>query len=170
MPTKADLVTAELVASRCERYRPIVERNTEYWDLDPDLVLAVMAKESGCMSNIISGDGHHTIGLMQVSEKSWTTTEAHLLNPDTNIYWGMYILYSAINNPIHNPDHSVTRGLAAYNCGWTSLEAGKCIPVGGWNYATSVMLFWRPVITGQLTYDAYIEQIEKAPYFRGLIR
>jgi hypothetical protein len=36
--------------------------------------------------------------------------------------------------------------LAAYNCGWESLNAGKCIRGGGHDYAASVLGEWLPVI------------------------
>lgn len=153
--SQAEVITANIVVKRCEIYRETVERNTKYWDLDPDLVLAVMAQESHCLRTIISMDGHHTIGLMQVAEKPWTASEAELLNANTNIYYGMYILYSAINHPDENPEKSVARGLAAYNCGWTSLNANRCLPIGGWNYAKTVLFFWLPVVRGELTLNAY---------------
>jgi len=38
----------------------------------------------------------------------------------------------------------VHRGLAAYNCGWDSLNAGKCLSFGGPAYADKVLEFWLP--------------------------
>jgi len=36
--------------------------------------------------------------------------------------------------------------LAAYNCGWESLEEDRCIDGGGWDYADKVMTFWLPIV------------------------
>ncbi len=140
----ATRITAEIVRYRCEQYRGIVEQVAEMHPVDPSLVLAVMAQESGCVWNAISDDGYHTVGLMQVSSKAWTASEVELLNVRINIEWGMYILYSAINHIYQNPTGDVHRGLAAYNCGWTSLNEGKCLPFGGLVYADKVLNFWLP--------------------------
>ena len=139
-------ITAQITASRCEQYRPIVKYWQEQFPLDADLVLAVMAQESHCLRTVISNDGHHTIGLMQIAVKPWTPSEGSLHNPWVNIEWGMYMLYSAINHPEHNPYKSIRRGLAAYNCGWTSLEANRCMYFGGYTYADKVLNFWLPYI------------------------
>jgi len=140
----ATRITAEIVAWRCEQYRWIVEDVAEMHPIDPSLVLAVMAQESACLRTSISNDGHHTIGLMQVAEKPWGPSEAELYNARINIQWGMYLLYCAINHTYHNPTGDVHRGLAAYNCGWDSLNAGKCLSFGGPAYADKILEFWLP--------------------------
>ena len=141
LPKTGEEITAEIVARRCETYRPIVEQVYEEYPVDPNLVLAIMAQESGCRR--LATDGV-SVGLMQVTPRPWTPTEAELYNARTNIEWGMYLLYSAIHNTRHNINESVLRGVAAYNCGWTSLDAGKCIPAGGPRYAERVLTFWLP--------------------------
>ena len=150
--SQGELVTAELIAARCKQWIPLIERCQEYWYVDTDLVLAVMAKESTCDRTATDGV---SIGLMQVTPSSWTTTADRLYSANVNIYWGMYILHHTINDPENNPDKSIARGLAAYNCGWTSLDANACIPTGGYEYAKQVILFWLPVTQGDLTWDKY---------------
>ena len=145
-PKTPDEVTAELVAANCERWRPLIEETYEMYPVDPDLVLAVMAQESNCMPNATDGT---SVGLMQVTAKSWTPSEAYLYQPKVSIEWGMYLLYWAINHEEHNPDKDVWRGVAAYNCGWVSLDAGKCSWFGGPAYADRVIDFWYPYFETQ---------------------
>lgn len=142
--SQAVQVTAEIVRDRCEQYRGIVEQVYEEYPVDPSLVLAVMAQESACMRFSVSDDGHHTIGLMQIAVKPWTPSEYELYNVRINIEWGMYLLHSAVNHPEENPNRDIHRALAAYNCGWTSLNAGKCLYFGGPAYADKVLNFWLP--------------------------
>jgi len=143
-PPTGEEVTAQMVANICEQYRPIVDEMYEYFPIDPNIVLAVMAQESSCDPNDLSDDGHNTIGLMQVAAKPWNLAERYLYQPKWNIWQGMYILNSSINNEKENPDKDVWRALAAYNCGWTSLNAGKCLYFGGPTYADRVLDFWYP--------------------------
>ena len=140
-PKMPEEVTAELVAANCERWRPMIEDVYTMYPVDPDLVLAVMAQESNCMPNATDGT---SVGLMQVTPKSWTPSEAYLYQPRVSIERGMYLLDLAINHEEHNPDKDVWRGVAAYNCGWVSLDAGKCLWFGGPAYADRVLNFWYP--------------------------
>lgn len=138
-PPDPEIVTAKLVVELCESYRPYVELMHDDFPIDPDLVLAVMAQESGCWVH----------NVMQVTPTHWTTTEARLRDPAVSIEFGMWILYNAIHNETENPDADVRRGLAAYNCGWASLNAGKCLSFGGYAYADKVLDFWLPIVQGQ---------------------
>ena len=144
LPKTGEEITAEIVARRCEYYRPIVEQVYETYPVDPNLVLAVMAQESSCWR--LATDGM-SVGLMQVTPRHWTPTGVQLYNVRTNIEWGMYILYSALTHSYHNSSGDIIRGLAAYNCGWVSLDASKCIPAGGPRYAERVIEFWLPYFT-----------------------
>ena len=147
-PKTPEEVTAELVAANCERYRPVVEEMYEYFPIDPNVVLAVMAQESSCDPNSMSDDGYNTIGLMQIAAKPWNLAERYLYQPKWNIWQGMYILHAILNNETENPDHDMRRALAAYNCGWASLNAGKCLYFGGPVYADRVLDFWYPYFAG----------------------
>jgi len=163
-PDGAD-VTAALTMQRCVRYLPIVERwgaPDTFPDLDPALVLAVMAQESACRESATDETGSgNSIGLMQVIPASWTTTEERLRDAGTNIYWGMRILDLTTHDEKQNPEHSVRRALGAYNCGWESLNAGKCFDFGGYVYADKVLEFWMPVAKEHI--NAYASKEPTAP-------
>jgi soluble lytic murein transglycosylase-like protein len=83
-------------------------------------------------------------GLMQVVPQVWLFSEDELRNSSTNVYAGMYLLYSAWDNPTRNPKRSMHLALAAYNCGWEKLGAGRCGERGGFAYAHQVLGFWLP--------------------------
>jgi len=140
-PPDPVMVTARATVRICEQYRPIVESWLPEFDLDPDLVLAVMAKESGCAPNATDGLSY---GLMQIVPRPWTLSETYLKQPKWNIWQGMWFLDTIYNS--EQNDGTWHRALAAYNCGWTSLDAGKCIPVGGPRYADSILGFWLPLV------------------------
>ena len=133
-------ITANLTVHRCLTYLPIV-RGEHHVDLDDELVLALMAAESACDRRMDDG---MSVGLMAVTPRAWTPTHDELLNPAINVEWGEWLLWSAIYNEKHNPGHNIWRALAAYNCGWESLDAGKCIDGGGYDYANDVLNFWLP--------------------------
>jgi soluble lytic murein transglycosylase-like protein len=136
--------TARMVVNICKwhNYYPIIadwnsEKENKDRQLDENLILAVMAKESHC--NPYADDGV-SVGVMAVTPRpNWWTRE-QLLNVRINIYAGMNILANAIEQS----DGDIRTALAAYNCGWESLNAGKCIPAGGYTYADDVINFWLP--------------------------
>ena len=130
-------VTADLTVGRCLHYLPLVRGWNRYFDLPEDVVLALMAAESAC-------DEGMKDGLMQVVPRPWLFSEGELRNSSTNVYAGMYLLYSAWDNPTRNPARSMRLALAAYNCGWEKLEAGRCVEYGGLAYADQVLGFWLP--------------------------
>lgn len=130
-------VTADLTVGRCLHYLPLVQGWNKYFDLPEDVVLAVMAAESAC-------DEGMKDGLMQVVPRVGLFSEDELRNSSTNVYAGMYLLYSAWDNPTRNPERSMHLALAAYNCGWEKLGAGRCGEHGGLAYAHQVLGFWLP--------------------------
>jgi hypothetical protein len=134
-------VQAGIVVNICSQYRPIVEDMYQYFPIDPDVVMAVMAQESHCDKWATDG---LSIGLMQITPRPWTLREDLLWDPKWNIWQGMKMLHANIYNNLENPEHSVARALAAYNCGWTSLNANACLDFGGWQYAAEVVNFWLP--------------------------
>jgi hypothetical protein len=134
-------VQAGIVVNICKKYRPIVEQMYEYFPIEPDVIMAVMAQESHCDKWATDGV---SIGLMQITPRPWTLKEELLWDPKWNIWQGMKMLYANITNEEQNPEHDVARALAAYNCGWTSLNANVCLDFGGWAYAAEVLNFWLP--------------------------
>jgi len=148
----AEKVTAQIVVERCMWYIPLVEENLERYPLEVALVLSVMANESACLK---TADDGHSIGLMQVSPHEWTDTRERLFDPEINVLYGMYILHSAIYNRYENPEHNIRDALGAYNCGWPSLNAGKCLWFGGYVYADRILAFWLPLIRSYVDSENY---------------
>jgi len=136
-------VTARMTIRRCLPFVALAHRwAPDFPDLDPALVMSVAAQESACYQ---WADDGHSVGLMQVRATGWThPDEKKLIQPALNVYWGEYILSHAIANQEHNPGHEVRRALAAYNCGWESVQADRCLPFGGFTYADRVLGFWLP--------------------------
>lgn len=140
-------ITATKTVRRCLKYRPLIDRWNPDFGLDPALIFAVMAQESACYENASDESGSaDSVGLMQVIPAGWTTTHDRLSDPAINIYWGMRILWLTLNDDVNNPEHDLRRALAAYNCGWESLDAGKCYEFGGYTYADRVIDFWLPYV------------------------
>jgi hypothetical protein len=148
----AEIVTAQIVVERCMWYVSLVEDNLERYPIEIALVLSVMANESACLK---TADDGHSIGLMQVSPHEWTDTRARLFNPEINVLYGMYILHSAIYNRNENPEHNIRDALGAYNCGWPSLNAGRCYWFGGYTYADNILDFWLPLIRSYVDSENY---------------
>ena len=133
--------TARQTVDRCLHYIPLVERWNPGFGLDPNVVLSVMAAESACMpGDQLSSAG--AIGLMQVVPSSWLFGADQLRDPATNVYAGMFILDGALREA--NGD--LTFAIAAYNCGWESLRADRCVPGGGLDFAELVLTFWLPIV------------------------
>jgi soluble lytic murein transglycosylase-like protein len=132
-------VTSHLTAQRCRRYLPLVDRWNPDFDLPREVVLAVMAKESACLEGTDDGT---SVGLMAVTPRPWLFSHAELLQPGLNVYAGMFVLHSALEQA----DGDMALALAAYNCGFESLEAGRCIDGGGYDYAASVLTYWLPIV------------------------
>ena len=136
--------TARMVVNICRwhNYSPIIadwnsEKENKDRQLNENLILAVMAKESHC--NPYMDDGV-SVGVMAVTPRPGWWTKEQLQNVRVNIYAGMNILANAIEQS----DGDIRTALAAYNCGWESLNANECIPSGGYAYADSVLYFWFP--------------------------
>jgi len=147
--TDAVRVTAEMKVKRCALYEKIVVRwfememaaEHDFHNLtidDTDLVLAVMAAESGCDPDVESGAG--AIGLMQVIPRDWLPD---VRSDSMNVYTGMYIL----DRSIDIADGDVRYALAFYNCGEPKVLADECGTKGGLHYADKVLNFWLPLFS-----------------------
>jgi hypothetical protein len=129
------MVTARLTLWRCYQYEPLIDRWNVEFQLPKSLVIAIMAKESSCFPYVDDGT---SVGLMQVTPASWTTTRERLMDPAVNVYWGMRILWLTINHDEHNPEHDVAKALAAYNCDWNDTGCGT-------QYASDILTVWLPL-------------------------
>ena len=122
------------------RWEPLVERwRPDFPDVPTEIVLAIIAQESQGFP-YLGPDEHGSVGLMQVTSRSWTATVEELKQPALNIYLGMWILNSALQQS----DGDMRRALAGYNCGFEGLDAGHCGSSGGWAYADRVLNYWLP--------------------------
>ena len=129
------------------RWLPLIERwHADFVELDPAWVLAVVAQESQGFPYLEGSDGAGSVGLMQVIPRSWTGTKQQLENPAFNLYVGMRMLSGMLDQTRGN----LRRPLAAYNCGFESLDAGRCSPQGGYAYARRVLDYWTPIFRPEL--------------------
>jgi hypothetical protein len=103
--------------SRIQRWTPLIVQEAQRRGLDPDLVAALIWKESRGHSSAIGPGG--SVGLMQVMPKeagfTWRPTTAELLDPNLNVFWGTRTL-SII---IRQGEGDLFQSLAAYNGGWS---------------------------------------------------
>ena len=138
------------------RWSPIVNRYTEMFDLDRALVLAVIARESE--GNPFAKDGTglgDSVGLMQVIPRTNYPRYNELTGPygetdyDSQIYTGMWML----SNIIKKADGNIRYALAAYNCGFVSVDAGRCYAWGGYTYADDILNNIVPVFTAAIDYN-----------------
>jgi len=121
---------------RCEYYRPLVQQiNRERgYNLDENLVLAIMANESKCVRTIVSSDKHQSVGLMQVTPRSWVGTRDQLFDAEFNIEWGEWFLWMGYKDGATDRD-----ALRTYNCGPDARKG--C----GEEYSDHILDFWYPI-------------------------
>jgi hypothetical protein len=115
-------------------------------ELDPDLVAAVIRKES--IGRADAEGPYGAIGLMmvlpdQASGLSWRPTAEELKQPDVNLRWGTGILKEIIRKSGGN----LIQALAAYNGGWDQLYLATTR-----RYAHSVLTFYAYAIAARHGY------------------
>ena len=124
-----------------------VERinENEELELDPALVLSVMAAESGGDHSVVSYAG--ACGLMQVIPRHYHELSAYDICHSRvgNIYQGMYILRWALDFAV-SEGLPLEYGVAFYNCSVDGVMNDRCGSQGGLNYADNVLNFWYPRI------------------------
>jgi soluble lytic murein transglycosylase len=106
------------------RYDPIILRAAAEYGVDPNLVKAVILRESKFDSKTVGTVGER--GLMQVTEpaaEEWVKAcriekfkPDHLFDPETNIRAGTWYLMKSIKNWKHAED-PIPMALAEYNAG-----------------------------------------------------
>lgn len=115
-----------------QRWNDIIIEEATRRGLDPDLVAAVIWKESLGRSYTRSPAG--AVGLMGIMPREagfgWRPTTAQLLDPATNVFWGTRTL-SIVIGQAHG---DLYRALAAYNGGWAQADYD-----GPRRYAASVL-------------------------------
>jgi hypothetical protein len=76
------------------------------------------------------------------------TSEGGKYDEDAQIYVGMWML----ENIIAKADGDVRYALAAYNCGFVSVDAGRCYPWGGFTYADVILTDILPAFEAAIDY------------------
>ncbi len=120
-----------------------------YWaeerELDPDLVAAVIRKES--IGRAEAEGRYGGIGLMMVMSAenglTWRPTTQELKQPNINLRWGTGILKEIIRETGGN----LINALAAYNGGWEQMSLASTQ-----NYAHSVLTFYAYAIAANHGY------------------
>jgi hypothetical protein len=128
------------------RYQPLYERwQPSFPEIPIAVVKAIIAQESQGINGQVSIDGHASVGLMQIIPRSWTGTAEQLHDPAYNIYRGMWILSSALDQS----GGDMLMALALYNCGekvWEHLTNPMvCGSKGGRFYAIRVLTYYCPL-------------------------
>jgi len=99
-----------------KRWEPLIVQEANRRSLDPDLVAALMWRESRGDPSAIGPNG--SVGLLQIMPKeagfTWRPSKEILLDPSTNLFWGTRTLSIVIQQG----DGDVFHALAAYNGGW----------------------------------------------------
>jgi hypothetical protein len=115
----------------------------EGYDLDPVLILSIIAAESGGDPHAVSPAG--ACGPMQVIWKPWYQfTQSDICTSSyANLIQGMRILSAAIDIA-REKGLDLEYALAFYNCSEEKVMADDCGPRGGLQYAEEVLNFWYP--------------------------
>ena len=122
-----------------------------YWanerELDPDLVAAVVRKES--IGRATAEGPYGAVGLMMVMSSetsgfSWRPTAEELKHPNVNLRWGTGMLKQIIRDA----GGDVMRTLAAYNGGWEQVHLAETE-----SYAQSVLTFYAYAVAGRHGYS-----------------
>ena len=138
-------ITAASIVDNVLFWRGQIERinEAEGLDLDPVLVMAIMAIESGGIQSAVSYAG--ALGLMQVIPRDWyEMSEDHIRSsPISNIHQGMYILRWSLDLA-EKEGLSLEHGISFYNCSYDGVMNDRCGAKGGLVYADGVLNFWYP--------------------------
>jgi soluble lytic murein transglycosylase-like protein len=123
-----------------QKWRGLVEQ--QCLDLDPALVMAIIAQESRGNPKAVRDEGHYqSVGLMQIMDFDWRPPASWLLKPENNIQWGCGILRQLFARE----GYTVEKVLAVYNCGEVGVKANRCGSMGGYAYADRILNHWKPL-------------------------
>lgn len=125
------------------RYSDIIKKHAKRYNVDPDLVAAIIEQESGWRSNAVSSAGAR--GLMQLMPKTaaWLGVK-NSFDPDQNIGGGVKYIAQMLQRYKGN----VEKALWAYNAGPGNADKGR-LPAETKNYIPSVMARYRRIKSGQ---------------------
>jgi len=118
-----------------QQWASLIAEVADMYGFDPDFVAAVVREESNGDPRVISRAG--AVGLMGVMPTSpgleWRPTADELMNPDTNLSWGVAILAEVVRQS----GGDLYSALAAYSGGWDQVNSR--VPQ---NYAASVLDYY----------------------------
>jgi hypothetical protein len=120
------------------RWEPIILQYATQRSLDPDLVAAVIWKESLGRPRDSSPAG--AVGLMGIMPFEWRPSTEELKNPWTNVFWGT----GTLAHIVRDGEGDLYYSLAAYNGGWEKTH--KRVPR---NYAADVLNHYTRAIAVQ---------------------
>ncbi len=115
----------------------------EELELDPVLVLSIIAAESGGDWTLRSYA--NACGLMQVIVQPWYELGAAQICGSNvgNLYMGMHILRWSLDLA-EREGLPLEYGTAFYNCSFDGVMTDMCGTKGGLNYSDNVLQFWYP--------------------------
>ena len=141
-PTPPNPVTAEppsldslspVWPTEIQRWESLILPPANQYQIDPNLVAAVMVVESGGQPNVVSRSGAR--GLLQIVPLHG---DCSTFDPQKNIQCGIHLLVHYYE--VGNKDWRT--GLAMYNCGPTGVRQNRCGANGGYAYADKVLTLW----------------------------
>ena len=119
----ANVVVSLRLGKKSEPFHPIIVKAASRYEVDPDLVKAIIMAESGYNPQAISSQGAK--GLMQLMPR---TAEAlgveDTFNPEHNVNGGVKYLKQLLKEF----DHDIKLALAAYNAGSSRVRRHRGIP------------------------------------------
>ena len=119
----ANVVVSLRLGKKSKPFHPIIVKAASRYEVDPDLIKAVIMAESGYNPQAISSQGAK--GLMQLMPK---TAEAlgveDTFNPEHNVNGGVKYLKQLLEEF----DHDIKLALAAYNAGSSKVRRHRGIP------------------------------------------
>ncbi len=110
------------------RWEPIILQEAQRRELDPNLIAAVIWKESRGRSTAQGPAG--AVGLMMLMPFPWRPSPEELAAPRTNVFWGA----RALAHTIRDGDGDIYYSLAAYNGSWAQIHLRVTR-----RYATSIL-------------------------------
>ncbi|MBL7065231.1 MAG: transglycosylase SLT domain-containing protein [Anaerolineae bacterium] len=117
--------------SDVSRWEPIILQEAHRRSLAPDLIAAVIWKES--LGRPTARGPAGAVGLMMLMPFSWRPSVGELHNPWTNLFWGARVLATVICDG----DGDLYYALAAYNGSWEKVHQGSTR-----RYAASVLDYY----------------------------
>ena len=98
------------------RWEPMILQEAQRRNLDPDLVAALIWKES--MGRPTASGPVGAVGLMMVMPFPWRPSPEELMDPWTNLFWGT----RALAHTIRDGNGDMYYSLAAYNGSWKQIH------------------------------------------------